>query len=354
MTEKSLHQEFLDEPHRFEFFQAVRLLERMFPERSAVGGDSLPFQEVVRFRSRPTLEFPASEINELREVQEDFTDRQKLEMLIDFMGLIGAQGVLPPHYTELVIERDRYGDRALWEFLDIFNHRAVSLFFRAWEKYRFPVSYERGQDDFTEYLFDFLGLGTRGMRGRLAFADENLLPYAGLISNKPQSVAGIEQTLSDYFAVPVKIEQFFGQWLALDDDSTTKLGSQNSKLGVNTVCGTRVFDNQSKMRVKIGAVGLEKYKGFLPNGSAYKVACNMIRFLVGNEFDYDLQVVLAARETPSCVLTTRAKRRPQLGWTSFLKTKKFKTDAEIVLEAEKKHHDTSRTGELIARFTVNI
>ena len=332
MDEKPLNQDFFDEPYGYGFFQAVRLLERIYPERPSVGRDSLPASEVVRFRSHPTLEFPASELYQLRETSEDFTDFRKIEMFVNFMGMVGAVGVLPSNYTELVVERIRYRDQALWDFLDIFTHRAVSLFFRAWEKYRFPVAYERGKgDDFTDSLFDFVGLGTRGLRGKMNLPDESLLPYAGLISNKPVSVTALEQTLSDYFAVPVKVEQFYGQWLALDDESITRLGSVNTRLGVSTVIGTRIYDSQSKFRVQIGAIGLEKFKGFLPDGSAHKAATNLIRFLAGEEFDFDLQLILAAREVPSCILTTRAKRRPQLGWTSYLKTQKFKQDDEQVI-----------------------
>ena len=332
MTEKPLNQDFFDEPYGYGFFQAVRLLERIYPERQSVGRDSLPASEVVRFRSRPTLEFPASEIYELRETDEDLTDSRKVEMFINFMGMVGAVGVLPSNYTELVVERIRYRDQTLWSFLDIFTHRAVSLFFRAWEKYRFPVAYERGKgDDFTDSLFDFVGLGTRGMRGRMSLPDESLLPYTGLISNKPVSVAALEQTLNDYFAVPVKVEQFYGQWLALDEESISRLGSVNSRLGVSTVVGKRVYDSQSKFRVRIGVIGLEKFKGFLPDGSAHKAFCSLVRFLVGEEFDFDLQLILAAKEVPGCILTTRAKRRPQLGWTSYLKTQKFKQDDEQVI-----------------------
>ncbi|MEP6923199.1 MAG: type VI secretion system baseplate subunit TssG [Pyrinomonadaceae bacterium] len=343
MNEKPLNQEFFDAPYEFRFFQAVRLLERMYPERSSVGRDNLPGTEVVRFRSLPTLRFPASEVYELRETSDDFTDLRKVEMFVNFMGMVGAVGVLPSHYTELVVERVRYRDETLWDFLDIFTHRAISLFFRAWEKYRFPIGYERvgragnqrgaenQSDDFTDFLFDFIGLGTRGLRGKLGLPDESLLPYAGLISNKPVSVTAIEQTVHDYFAIPVKVEQFFGQWLALDQESITQLGAVNSRLSVNAVVGTRIFDNQSKFRVRIGAVSFEKFRGFLPNGTAYKAICSLIRFLAGEEFDFDLQLILIAKEVPSCILTTRAKRRPQLGWSSYLKTQKFKHDDEQVI-----------------------
>ena len=329
--EKPLNQKLFDEPYKFEFFQAVRLLEKIFPERAAVGREPVPSREVVRFRSRATISFPASQIHEINEPSEEFFDGKKLEMFINFMGMVGAVGVLPTHYTELVMDRNRYRDTTLHDFLDIFTHRAVSLFFRAWEKYRFPVQYERGNDEFTEYLFDLVGLGTGGLRGKLFIDDESLLPYAGLLAQKPHSATMLEQTLSDYFGVPAKIEQFSGQWLALDTESITRLGQANSRLGVDTVVGTQVWDDQSKFRVVFGALGFKEFRGFLPNGTAYKPMKAIIRLIVGEELDFDVRLKLKAKEVPGTILTTRAKRRPMLGWTSFLKTKPFKHDDEQLI-----------------------
>lgn len=331
MNEKPLDQQLLDEPFRFEFFQAVRLLEKMFPERSAVGRDPFPSKEVARFRSRPAISFPASQIHEINETSEEFSGETKLEVLINFMGMIGPLGVLPTHYTELVMDRVRYRDTSLYAFLDIFTHRAVSLFFRAWEKYRFPVQYERGNDEFTEFLFDFAGLGTGGLHNKLFIDDETLLPYTGLIAQKPHSASMLEQVLSDYFSVPAKVKQFSGQWLSLDTESITRLGEENSRLGVNAVVGTKVWDDQSKFRVVFGALKFKEFQEFLPNGTAYKPMKAMIRFIVGEELDFDVQLILKAKEVPSTILTTRAKRRPMLGWTSFLKTKPFKEDDEQVI-----------------------
>lgn len=332
---KPLNQELFDEPYRFEFFQAVRLLEKIFPERRAVGREPLPLKEVARFRSHAAISFPASEIQEIREVSEEFSDDDKIELIINFMGMIGPLGVLPRNYTELVMDRTRYRDTSLYAFLDIFTHRAVSLFFRAWEKYRFPVQYERGKDDFTDYLFDIAGLGTGGLHNKLFIEDESLLPYAGLIAQKPHSATMLEQVLADYFNVPAKVRQFSGQWLTLDAESITRLGQVNSGLGVNAVVGTKVWDDQSKFRVVFGALNFKEFQGFLPNGTAYKPMKAMIRFIVGEEFDFDVQLKLKAAEVPSTILTTRAKRRPMLGWTSFLKTKPFAQDDEqLILQME--------------------
>ncbi len=332
---KPLNQELFDEPYRFEFFQAVRMLERIFPERSAVTRSVTPHTEIARFRSNASLRFPPGEIHTINETNEEFSDERKIEMFVNFMGMVGIIGVLPTHYTELIIERARYNDTALWAFLDIFTHRSVSMFYRAWEKYRFPVQYERGSDDFTGFLFDFAGLGTSGLRGKMNLEDENLLPYTGLIVQKPHSTGALEQILTDYFAVTAKIEQFSGQYLTLDEESITRLGAANSALGATTIIGTRVWDYQSKFRIRLGALKFVEFQAFLPNGSAYQSLISIVRFMISAELDFDIQLVLTAKEVPSTILTTRAKRRPMLGWTSFLKTKPFvQNDEQVILQVE--------------------
>lgn len=333
MTSKPLNQELFDEPYRFEFFQAVRLFAQIFPSRKAVGGEGLPHEESVRFRSRITLDFPSSEIHEIRQTVDERTDEERIEMLVNFMGMVGVSGVLPMHYTELVLDRIRYRDTAMWAFLDIFTHRSVSMFFRAWAKYRFPIGYERGNDDFTSYLFDFAGLGTKGLRGRMALEDESLLPYTGLIAQKPHSTNALENILSDYFGIRAKVKQFFGQWLELSNADKTALGIANGALGLSSIAGSKIWDQQSKFRLRLGPLSLLQFQAFLPNGSAHKPLESIVRLIVGHEVDFDVQLILEKKQVPASILTTRAMRRPMLGWTSFLKTKSFESDDDqLVLQ----------------------
>lgn len=319
----------MDEAYSFEFFQAVRLLEKISSERKTVGKTALPHEEIVRFRSRITLDFPSSEVHEIREKE----DGSAPEMLINFMGSIGASGVLPIHYTELALDRVRRGDTALWSFLDIFTHRSVSMFYQAWAKYRFPVGYERGRDEFTGYLFDFAGLGTKGLRGRMYLEDETLLPYAGLIAQKPHSASAIENILDDYFGISSNIHQFFGQWIDLEKSDHTSLGRVSSSLGINSIAGTRIWDQQSKFRLRLGPLTFNKFLAFLPNGSAHNALKSIVKFMVGYEFDFDVQLVLQKKEVPGTILTTRALRKPMLGWTSFLKTQPVGQDDEQLILA---------------------
>src|SRR5580693_4117999 len=158
-------------PWDFSFFQAVRLLHLLGEVQQPLGSFNHPSREPVRLATRPSLGFPSSEIHSLEERAD-----QPPKMTVNFFGLDGALGVLPTRYTELIAERLAARDTTLRDFLDIFNHRMISLLYRAWEKYRFPVAYERGGEDaFTDYMLDLIGLGTRGLRGRQAIPDQILI-----------------------------------------------------------------------------------------------------------------------------------------------------------------------------------
>ena len=177
-----------------------------------VGRFSNPEDEAVHFRANNRLAFPASQIQILID-----RDHAPAQMTVNFMGLTGPMGVLPYCYTELILERLREKDTSFASFLNIFNHRIVSLFYRAWEKYRFPVTYYLGEEDrFTHHLFDLIGLGTPGLLHRQAVPDMALLHYVGMLGLQSRSAAALEQILSDYFDVPVEVEQFAGAWYRLD------------------------------------------------------------------------------------------------------------------------------------------
>ncbi len=332
-TDPPLGEVLFEEGHRFSFFEAVRVLERLFPERQPVGRDARPSQEVVRFCSRLSLAFPASEIHEIARVEDESSPA---EMTVAFMGLTGPSGVLPRHYTEMLLERVRKKDLALRDFLDIFNHRLISLFYRAWEKYRFPIAYERsvsqgrGYDPFSLYLFDLVGMGTHGLRGRLDVDEEALLFYAGLLAQQPRSASALENALRDYWEVPATISQFTGEWLQLSEENRSRLGSAgaNNLLGQGAVAGSKVWDQQAKFRLRIGPLTLEQFGQFLPSGGAFRSLVQLARFFVGLELDFDIQLILKAVEVPGCRLGRQGTRDPQLGWSGWLKSKEFTHDAE--------------------------
>ncbi len=332
-TDPPVEQALFEEGYRFDFFQAVRLLERLHPRRKPVGRDAKPGQEVVRFRSHPSLSFPPSQIHEMRRADDE---GQPPEMTVAFMGLTGPLGVLPRHYTELVIGRMRQKDETLRDFLDLLNHRFISHFYRAWEKYRAAIGYERAVsqqaalDPFSLCLFDLVGMGTGGLRGRLEIEDEALLFYVGLMAQHPHSACAMEGLLADYFAVPVRVVQCVGQWLPLSPEDRSRLGAEeaNSSLGVNAVLGSHVWDQQAKFLLRVGPLTYAEFCELLPSGRAFPSLVQLTRFFVGQEFDFDVQLVLRAAEVPRCRLEGTGPRAPRLGWSTWLRTGAFRRDAE--------------------------
>ncbi len=332
LKRKNLEDRLFAEPYSFEFFQAVRLIRRFYPNRSSVGHFQTPRSEIVRFGARPSLAFPASQIHEL-ERREDAPPM----MRVNFMGTIGPLGVLPLYYTELVADRVMARDPALRDFLDIFHHRFISLFYRAWQKYRFPVAFEQGEDDkFSHYLMDVIGLGTPGLQDRQQLPDQSLLFYAGLLAQQPRSAEGLRLILTDYFGVKVEIEQFLGAWYRLDPGAQCALDdepSDSSQLGFGATIGDEVWDQQSRVRVIVGPLRLNDYLAFLPTGELYGRMREMVRFFAGDELDFELQLILAREDVPDLELGSSGNAAPQLGWVSWSKTRKLEYNpSETILQ----------------------
>jgi len=280
---------------------------------------------VARFGAHPSVTFPPSQIHSIT-----FPDRGPARMTVNFMGLTGPLGVLPHYYTELVIARVRAKDTAMRDFLDIFNHRIISLFFQAWQKYRFTVAYERGERDrFSHHVLDLIGLGTEGLQNRQSVADDSLIYYAGLLAQWPRSASALRQILADYFEVLVEIEQFAGGWFKLDRETQCCFEdgiSISAQLGVGAVVGDEIWDQQSRVRVKLGPLTLDQYQDFLPNGTAYRPLCGLLGFFAGSEFDFEVQLVLRRDEVPSCELGVEGAATPQLGWVTWMKAAPFARD----------------------------
>lgn len=315
-----------ESPTAIEFFQAIRALERLSPGRRTLGRFGEPADEVARLAVNPDIAFPASEIEAV-----ECAGGGPARVSVNFMGLTGPGGVLPYHYSLLVGERVRARDTALRDFLDIFHHRILSLFYRAWEKYRFAVSYERDRGDrVTQHLKDLLGLGAGGLQDRLGIGDEGLLFYAGLFGPQQRSAAALQQLVGDYFDVPVEIEQFVGGWYPLTAPTQCALGEEegpSERLGGGAVVGDEVWDPQARVRLRLGPLTRTQYDQFLPGGSGFEPLKTLTRFFSGDQFDFELQLVLARDEVPGCLLGGPAAGSP-LGWCTWMRSRPFVRDAD--------------------------
>ncbi len=323
-----------EEPWHFEFFEAVRIL-RLIHKFDQQGVNTL--SRFVTYRTHLSLNFPASEIQDLKDVAQDSAEipAKPPTMTVNFMGLTGPSGVLPRHYTEFLLDRRlHHKDETAHRFFDLFNHRAITLFVEAWEKYRFYIGYERGQSQNTmRYLLDLVGMGTTGLQGRLQQADqgikdEMLAYYSGLHAQRPHSAVALAAILQDYYKVNVDVLQFQGRWLRLEPDQYTRIEKKGmyNKLGESAVIGEFVWDHQAKFRVRVGSLSKNTFDAFLPIGSAFIALKNYVDWYKALGQNYDVQLVLRKEEVPGCRLGDKGSTR--LGWSTWLKHQPFVHDVD--------------------------
>ena len=302
------------EPQRFDFHQAVRLLERLAGRR--VGTDAPFAADPVSLKVTPGLMFSPAAVSKFTPSADG-----PPELTVPFGGLTGPDGVLPQHYTALLQERARAKDTTFRDFLDLFHHRLLSLRMRAWEKATLPVAHEANPvaDAGTEVIRAVSGFGTPGLRNRTPVDDDTFLHFAGLFAHRPPTAAGLELVLSGYFGWPVAVEPFAGQWLYLQAENRTRLGTAdrpqgvNASLGRDAVAGRRVWDVQHKVRVRVGPLDFAAFQSLRPDGDARAEMDSLARVYAGTEFDLEVVPVLAADAVPGFALDAEEADGPQLG-----------------------------------------
>lgn len=333
----------LTQPHRFGFFQAVRLFETWLKtEPAGVSGNARLPPELV-FRNSISLSFPASEIESLavfrRDIQEasgegdDGQDKlraaiERIEITPAFMSMLGVMGSLPLVYTEQIAQRElQHKDAAARSFLDLFSHRAVSLFYAAWKRSRLHLQYESDRRHrFTPMVLSLAGLGQDALRDRLAplgggVQDESVAFFAGALQQRVLSAQQLQQVLSRYFRVEVRIEQFCGRWYSLPVRAQTSLGDLNGVLGRNALSGERVWQRDLRVRVVLGPLTHDAFLRFLPGASGAKALRELLTLLSGVSLEYEIKLVLRADAVKGSVLaSSRSPLAGRLGWDTYVQT----------------------------------
>jgi type VI secretion system protein ImpH len=330
-------QRLLQEPHRSSFVQAVRLLELHWTQRGL--GSHEIFTQRLQFGNSLSLAFPPSELAEFSTTSDPAAvgagaaaaasaappavDRARL--VPAFMGLLGANGNLPAFYTELLAEREtQHRDRSARAFLDIFQQRAVSLFYAAWRKSRLPLRFELNRrDEFLPLPMALAGLGLRPLHDRLAprqggVADDTLAYFSGHLQRRTPSAASLRQMLAEYFSVPVQLDSFVGRWFELPASQQTALGLGAAALGHSAVAGERVWQRDLRVRLNFGPLRREQFQRFLPGGTAQRALRELLLLLTGGTLEYEVRLTLAAQDVSPAQL--QADGGPRLGWDGFLVT----------------------------------
>jgi len=323
-------------PWRFEFFQAVRMLE-LWLKRRGIPQPNL-VAHFLRFQNSISLGFPASQLEAMATEPQDLAqDARALGTALQagalryvrvtpaFMGLLGGTGVLPAHYTERIAEHQAYqrdeGARAL---LDTFSNRSLALFYAAWRKYRLALNYQvDGRDGFLPLLLSLAGLGSPALRRRLAgnpdgkVLDESIGYFAATLRHRPTSAVQLARVLSEYFGQPVRTEQFVGGWYAVPLAQQTVLGSPTAVLGSGAMAGGRVWQRDLRLRLVVGPLDQDGFDAFLPGASAALALASLVTMFTGVTLEYEVRLVLRAADVKAVAMTP-GQRTGRLGWDAYL------------------------------------
>jgi len=329
----------LAEPQRFEFFQAVRLLLLWLEERGVPPQQAL--DKHLRFANSLSLRFPPSQVEALALVHDKPAHpaiaRPQFRLTPSFMGLLGAHGTLPAHYTESIqawIASEQ--DDAPRAFLDLLSNRMLALFYGAWKKYRVEHMVAGPGDRFLPLLLALAGFpaGASGfvsggvglpsgtspeaLAGAPAgVSDRTLALYAGVLRQRPASAAVLGRVLSDLLRVPVALQEWIGHWDRLEDGERTALGGANAVLGQAALLGARCWRPDLRVRVRIGPVDSAQFERFLPHGSGAATLGSLLGLFAAPTLSYEVVLVLRRTELRALRLGERSRR---LGLDSYVVT----------------------------------
>jgi type VI secretion system protein ImpH len=300
-------------PHEFDFFQVLRRLECACRDRPRLGEATRPSDEMIRLGQEPSLVFAPASLAGLRPGREGAPPW----LLVHFMGLLGPNGPMPLHLTEYARDRLRNAnDPTMVRFLDLFHHRMLLLFYRAWANCEPTVSHDRPEDDrFGGYVGALAGLAMRAFEDGDDFPDTAKLFYAGHLGLQTHNASGLAGIIGDFFDMPARIQEFVGDWLDIPLPNRWILGRREPAglLGLSTTLGARTWSRQQKFRVLLGPLDRQQFRRMLPGGSSLRRLKALVRSYAGDEHRWDVRLTLNDRTDEPLHLG-----RSHLGWTAWL------------------------------------
>ena len=327
----------------FEFFHAVWLLEREAVGRVQVGKRGPVAQEAFRFRPDVSLGFPPSDVRSITAYQDPISGETFYQFDVTFLGLYGVSTPLPLHYATDILRTVEQapaigqsaevleGDSSdceysasrtpVRDFLDIFHHRLISLFYRSWLKYRFDRAFAiSGRDVLRTYLLWLIGCSPTLGREALGVAPLRMLRYAGALTQHPKSAAMLEGVLVDYWQeYPIEVQQCVGRWVPIAPADQNRLGARNCSLGLDFSAGEQVYDLNGAFCISIGPVDWQTYMSFLPDGRRFAETRSVAALYCSDPLTFTVEMKLHASEIPEMRLTSD-EHAGRLGYTSWART----------------------------------
>jgi type VI secretion system protein ImpH len=327
----SLKKQLLKAPFTFEFAQAAHILY------GQAHGDET---QKIFFRSTLTLSPSASDIFRVQPMAHiqfgkptrspksasHQTDATFINLHVNFFGIAGSHGPLPLAYTERIFHNLKKHDRVLSDFLDIFNHRLLNIFFRLKQKFYPVLSWSPPEESSSGHILSALTSYQPILKN--AFPERALLRLSQVLWKKPHTSEGLARLLSHHFNIPVQITPFIGGWHPIPRNQRTTLrpGGRNV-LGNTFMVGQRTWCQDDGILVGMTIPSMDLFLNLLPEGKYYFAVYKLIALYVGPRFHF--KVVLSISNAHPFPLGL-AKKPFFLGWTSWIGDPKNKKATVVI------------------------
>ncbi|MCX8617303.1 type VI secretion system baseplate subunit TssG [Gilliamella sp. B2923] len=313
---------------KINFYRFCQLLEQLYDKEPSLGRFESPVSDPLRFAPSVDMSFPASE---LKCIEKSPYLNRPTTVRTRFLGLYGVDAVLPLGLLDNIIRREE-NYQAMTDFLDIFNHRVITQFYRIWLKYHYPASYlSGGRDPISQCLFGLIGLGIKGTSKQIGTPLSRFFALLGTMSQKTrtaQGVAGLIRLLVE--DAKVDVIEFYPIWQSIDKPA--KLGGQGQqKIGLDggAILGSRFKECNQCIHIIITPQHENQITDLLPDGQTFHDILALLRVYLGYQVDAKITLRIKRKFLPKSQLTSNNSR---LGLTaSFTKTNTNKDAIEDVL-----------------------
>ena len=315
-------------PETMGFFELLRRLERDQMRFGRFGG---PSKEPARLGQRARLTFGTRDVA-------GFHPGTPPKVDVEVLGLLGPEGAMPLHLTRWVMARlsdrwftegsDAASDTTFLDFCNLLQHRMMALYWRAWGDARPEVQIEHEAAGRVRAFVEALaGVAMPGTKPKVPDAQTRVkLRHATALGRQIYSVERLTAYLGDVLEAPVTLVEFLGTWTEIPPRLQSRLGQQHAQLGRSAVVGARSFQRQTLVELRVGPLSLARFTQFLADPALIQRLRHAIRHAMGREMEFNLRLILDAREIPDTRLG-----HSQLGRTTWLSPKREKDADDLRL-----------------------
>lgn len=292
------------------FYRFCQLLERVNDCAVPLGSTASPKDDPVRFRPHPGMGFPVGELKKV-----EWRDPQPPTIRTTFLGLYGVDSPLPTSYIDDIAQR-REGHEAIEGFLDIFNHRMMTQFYRIWRKYSYPASFETGGRDATsQCLLGLVGLGIPGSAKQIATPMSRFLALLSTMRLPTRTAEGVQALVT--LLAPNTRARVIAHWpqrvVLHQPVGFSKV--RRASLAQRQVLGKAGVDANSQLLLKLYTADAEEAKAWLPGGQLHTDLLVLLRVYLGWRCSARLQLTLPHSVLPEARLH---RQQVQLGRSGIL------------------------------------